>query len=58
LLVKGDELDQGPQRCVPRVPAASLAPVALLGGLGNLGAVMKHLIPPIRELSPTHHPAR
>ncbi len=49
LLVKGDELDRVQRRSVPRVPAAPLARVALLGGYGSPGAAMERLIPPIRE---------
>jgi hypothetical protein len=56
--VKGDELDRVQQRSVPRVPPAPLARVALLGGFWNVGAAMEQLIPPIRELSTTHHLAR
>jgi hypothetical protein len=55
LLVKGDDPLRGQRTPVPLMPAAPLAPVALLGGFGNLGAAMNRLIPPIRE--PTRTPA-
>jgi hypothetical protein len=58
LLVKGDELDRVPQRSVPRVPPALIARVTLLGGYGKLSVAMERIIPPIRELSTTHHLAR
>jgi hypothetical protein len=43
---------------VPLEPSVPIARVVLLGGFGNLGAVMVQLISPIRELSPAHHFAR